>query len=185
LLGEHQLINATVVVATMEKLRQRGINIPEVSVHEGLRQVRWPGRLEILGRNPLVVVDCAHNADSAAKLKASIKKLFAYRHLVLIFGASSDKDIEGMMRELFPLADQVIVTQARHPRAMDSAALKEKALLLGREVRASDSVAGALSLALETADPQDLICATGSIFVVAEVQEAWAEKQGAEIPERD
>lgn len=185
LLGKHQLVNATVVIAAIEKLRRQGINIPEASVREGLRRVRWPGRLEILGRKPFVVVDCAHNADSAAKLKAALKELFTYRHLTLIFGASSDKDIEGMMRELFPLADQVIVTQARHPRAMESAALQESALLLGRKVRASDSVAGALNLALETADPQDLICATGSIFVVAEVQEAWAERQGSEMPERD
>lgn len=185
LLGRHQLINATVVVAAIAKLRRQGINIPEASIQEGLRRVRWPGRLEILGRNPFIVVDCAHNADSAAKLKATIKELFTYRHLVLIFGASSDKDIEGMMRELFPLADQVVVTQARHPRAMETDALQEKALLLGWEVRTSNSVAEALNLALEAAGPEDLICATGSIFVVAEVQEAWAEQQGAELPERD
>jgi len=185
LLGRHQLINATVVVAAMEKLRQQGINIPEASVREGLRQVRWPGRLEILGRRPFVVVDCAHNADSAEKLKAALEELFTYRHLFLIFGASADKDIEGMMRELFPLAHQVILTQARHPRAADAHVLQEKALVLEREAVVNNSVAGALSLALETAGPQDLICATGSIFVVAEVQEAWAERQGWEMLERD
>lgn len=185
LLGRHQLINATVVVAAIEKLRQRGINISEASVREGLRQVRWPGRLEILGRRPLVVADCAHNADSAGKLKAALEELFTYRHLILIFGASTDKDIEGMMGELFPLAHQVIVTQARHARATDSCVLHQKALTLRREVMVSDSVDGALSLALETAGPQDLICVTGSIFVVAEAREAWSKKQGSEMPERD
>lgn len=185
LLGRHQLINATVVVAAIEKLRQRGINISEASVREGLRQVRWPGRLEILGRRPLVVADCAHNADSAGKLKAALEELFTYRHLILIFGASTDKDIEGMMRELFPLAHQVIVTQARHARATDSCVLQQKALTLRWEVMVSDSVDGALSLALETAGPQDLICVTGSIFVVAEAREAWSKKQGSEMPERD
>lgn len=185
LLGRHQLINATVVVAAIEKLRQRGINISEASVREGLRQVRWPGRLEILGRRPLVVADCAHNADSAGKLKAALEELFTYRHLILIFGASTDKDIEGMMGELFPLAHQVIVTQARHARATDSCVLQQKALTLRREVMVSDSVDGALSLALETAGPQDLICVTGSIFVVAEAREARSKKQGSEMPERD
>jgi len=180
LLGRHQLINATVVVAAIEKLRQRGINISEASVREGLRQVRWPGRLEILGRRPLVVADCAHNADSAGKLKAALEELFTYGHLILIFGASTDKDIEGMMGELFPLAHQVIVTQARHARATDSCVLQQKALTLRREVMVSDSVDGALSLALETAGPQDLICVTGSIFVVAEAREAWSKKQGSE-----
>jgi len=185
LLGRHQLINATVVVAAIEKLRQRGINISEASVREGLRQVRWPGRLEILGRRPLVVADCAHNADSAGKLKAALEELFTYGHLILIFGASTDKDIEGMMGELFPLAHQVIVTQARHARATDSCVLQQKALTLRREVIVSDSVDGALSLALEKAGLQDLICVTGSIFVVAEAREAWSKKQGSEMPERD
>ena len=174
LLGRHQLDNATVVVAAIEKLRQRGVNVPEASVGEGLRRVRWPGRLEILGQRPFVVVDCAHNADSAGKLKTALEEVFAYRRLILIFGASADKDIEGMMRELFPLAHQVIVTQARHPRAADSGALREKALPVGREVVVSDSVAEALSLALETAGPHDLICVTGSVFVVAEARAAWA-----------
>jgi dihydrofolate synthase/folylpolyglutamate synthase len=185
LLGRHQLVNAAVVVAAIEKLRQRGVNVPEASVGEGLRRVRWPGRLEILGRGPFVVVDCAHNADSAGKLKAALEELFAYRRLILIFGASVDKDIEGMMRELFPLAQQVIITQARHPRAADPGVLREKALALRPGVMVSDSVAEALGLALGVASPQDLICATGSVFVVAEAREAWAEKQGAEMPERD
>ncbi len=197
LLGRHQVVNATVAVAAMEKLRQRGVNVPEVSIREGLRQVCWPGRLEILGREPFVVVDCAHNADSAGKLKAALEELFVYRHLILIFGASADKDIEGMMRELFPLAQQVIITQARHPRAADPGVLREKAWRrtsralmpedfgeplvlwprdkgLSRAVMVSDSVDGALSLALEKAGPQDLICVTGSVFVVAEAREAWA-----------
>ncbi len=185
LLGRHQLDNATVAVAAMEKLRQRGVNVPEASVGEGLRRVRWPGRLEILGRRPFVVVDCAHNADSAGKLKAALEEVFAYRRLILIFGASADKDIEGMMRELFPLAQQVIITQAKHPRAVDTGVLREKALALRPGVMVSDSVAEALGLALGVASPQDLICATGSVFVVAEVRETWAEKQGAEMPERD
>ena len=185
LLGRHQVVNAAVAVAAIEKLRQRGVNIPEASVREGLRRVRWPGRLEILGQRPFVVVDCAHNADSAGKLKAALAELFTHRRLILIFGASADKDIEGMMRELFPLAHQVIVTQASHPRAADVGVLREKARALRPRVMVSDSVAEALGLALGVASPQDLICATGSIFVVAEVREAWAEKQGSEMPLRD
>jgi dihydrofolate synthase/folylpolyglutamate synthase len=185
LLGRHQLDNATIVVAAMEKLRQQGISVSEASVREGLRRVRWPGRLEILGRRPCVVVDCAHNADSAGKLKAALEELFTYRRLILIFGASSDKDIEGMMRELFPLAHQIIIAQAQHPRAADAGALRERCLAFEREVVVSGSVAEALSLALKTAGPQDLICATGSVFVVAEAREAWAEMQGWEMPERD
>jgi dihydrofolate synthase/folylpolyglutamate synthase len=187
LLGRHQLDNAAVAIAVMEKLRQRGVSVPETSIREGLRQVRWPGRLEILGQRPFLVVDCAHNADSARKLKAALEELFTYRRLILIFGASSDKDIEGMMRELVPLADHIIDTQARHPRAAEAGALRKRALALkpGEAHMVSGSVAEALRLALGVASPHDLICATGSVFVVAEAREAWAELQGLEMPERD
>jgi dihydrofolate synthase/folylpolyglutamate synthase len=112
-------------------------------------------------------------------LKSALQELFTYRHLILIFGASSDKDIEGMMRELFPMAHQVIVAQSRHPRAADVRALQAEALALGREAVAAHSLAEALNLALESADSQDLICVTGSVFVVAEAREAWAGRGGS------
>ena len=185
LLGRHQLINATVVMAAVEMLRRQGVHIPEASVREGLRRVRWPGRLEVLGRRPFLIVDCAHNVDSAQKLAAALRELFAYRGLILVFGASADKDIRGMMRALLPLAREVILTRAHHPRAADPGALREEARSLGWEVAISEDVAGALSQALELADEDDLVCVTGSTFVVAEAREAWAELTGGAMPERD
>ena len=185
LLGRHQLINATLAVAAVEMLRQRGVHIPEASLREGLRRVRWPGRLEVLGRRPFLIVDCAHNADSAQKLAAALRELFAYRDLILVFGASADKDIRGMMRALLPLAREVILTRAHHPRAADPGELREEARSLGWEAAISEDVAGALSQALELADEDDLVCVTGSTFVVAEAREAWAELTGGAMPERD
>ncbi len=185
LLGRHQLINATLVVAAVEMLRRQGVHIPEASVREGLRRVRWPGRLEVLGRRPFLIVDCAHNADSAQKLAAALRELFAYRDLILVFGASADKDIRGMMRALLPLAREVILTRAHHPRAADPGELREEARSLGWEAAISEDVAGALSQALELAEENDLVCVTGSTFVVAEAREAWAELTGGAMPERD
>lgn len=185
LLGRHQLINATVAIAAAEKLRERGVALPESSIREGLRGVRWPGRLEILSRKPFLVVDCAHNVDSARKLRGALKELFdGHRNLTLVFGASVDKDIEGMMHELIPSAKKVIVIQARHPRAADPHRLEEMASDLGYEVTRGEDVSAALDLALEMAGPQDLICATGSTFVVAEAREAWFERTGGML-ERD
>jgi len=185
LLGRHQLINATVVLAAVEKLRGQGVEIPEASTKEGLRRVRWPGRLEVLARRPLLVVDCAHNVDSVHKLRVALEDLFDYENLNLVFGASADKDIGGMMRELFPMAKKVIVTQAHHARAADPSKLEEIALALGYEAACSDGVDAALSAALEMAGPHDLICVTGSTFVVAEAREAWFERGGGQMPERD
>jgi dihydrofolate synthase/folylpolyglutamate synthase len=147
--------------------------------------VRWPGRLEVLSRAPVLVVDGAHNADSAHKLAVALRSYFQYEHLFLIFGASLEKDIDGMLRELLPLVHQVIITQAHHPRATDVQSLGEVLLALGCEPLSSHNVPEALDCALGLAQERDLICATGSLFVVAEVQEAWARRQGLEMMEHD
>lgn len=184
LLGEHQLDNATTAVAVAELLPALGVHIPEEAIVQGLRQVRWPGRLEILNRAPFLVVDGAHNADSAHKLAMALRKHFRYERLFLIFGASLEKDIDGMLQELLPLVHRAIITQARHPRATGVQSLREMFLARGCEPLSSSSVAEALDCALGLAQGQDLICATGSLFVVAEVREAWARRQGIEA-ERD
>jgi dihydrofolate synthase/folylpolyglutamate synthase len=185
LLGEHQLANATTAVAVAELLPGLGVHISEEAIAQGLRQVRWPGRLEVLSRAPFLVVDGAHNADSAHKLAAALRKYFQYERLFLIFGASLEKDVDGMLRELLPLAHRVIVTQAQHPRATAVQPLREELLARGYEPLSSNSVAEALDCALRLAQERDLICATGSLFVVAGVREAWARRQGVELTERD
>jgi len=184
LLGEHQLANATTAVAVAELLPGLGVHVTEEAIAQGLRQVRWPGRLEVLSRAPFLVVDGAHNADSAHKLAVALRKYFQYERLFLIFGASLEKDMDGMLRELLPLVHRVIVTQAQHPRATALQPLREELLARGYEPLSSNSVTEALDCAVRLAQERDLICATGSLFVVAEVREAWARRQGVEL-ERD
>ncbi|MBM4465264.1 MAG: bifunctional folylpolyglutamate synthase/dihydrofolate synthase, partial [Chloroflexi bacterium] len=185
LLGRHQLDNATIVVAAMEKLRQRGVNIPEASVREGLQRVRWPGRLEILGRGPWVVVDGAHNGDSAKKLVAAIKELFPYRKLVLVFGALMGHSVPDMLDALLPAADEVVLTRADRIRAVVTSDLLHEVHLRHRQAETTATVAEALERAQALASPGDLICATGSLSIVTEAREAWARRQGSEMPERD
>jgi dihydrofolate synthase/folylpolyglutamate synthase len=185
LLGEHQLVNATTAVAVADLLPGLSVHISEEAIAQGLRQVRWPGRLEVLSPAPFLVVDGAHNADSAHKLAVALRKYFQYERLILIFGASLEKDVDGMLRELLPLAHQVIITQAQHPRATKTQSLREALLAQGCEPFSSSNVAEALDCALRLAQERDLICATGSLFVVAEVQEAWARRRGVELAEHD
>jgi dihydrofolate synthase/folylpolyglutamate synthase len=185
LIGKHQLINATVAIASVHQLHRYGIAIPKRSIEEGLRLVRWPGRLEILGREPFVVLDCAHNPDSARKLAEALRDYFSYERLLLVFGASADKDIAGMLKALLPLAERIFFTKAKHPRAADPHSLVREALAQGREAFEIQGVAEALCFALEEANLRDLVCVTGSIFVVAEAKEAWLERKGDEMPERD
>ena len=171
LLGEHQLENAATAVAVMEVLAERGAKVSSESVATGLAQVHWPGRLQILQREPWVIVDGAHNADSARRLVKALKQYFAFDRTVLIFGASSDKNIAGMVAELASLPNAVIVTHSRHPRAIAPDKLVSEFAKVGIIPEVVENVAVAVELALAKAKPTDLICATGSLFIVAEVME--------------
>ncbi len=180
LLGAHQIVNATTAVAAIDALRWNGIEIAPEHICEGLASVRWPGRLEVMSRDPLVVVDGAHNADSARKLIAALRECFSFRRLILVLGTSMDKDIAGIVRETAPHADMVIITKSLHPRAATLVTLqaevsKHKARAdrtpALRAIATADDVAAALRLARAEAAPDDLICVTGSLFVVAQARE--------------
>ena len=166
LLGGHQLENASTAVAALEAL---GIGADDIA--RGLAQVRWPGRLEILRHEPLFLVDGAHNADSARRLKEAIEEYLSFDRLILIAGASSDKDIAGIVGELAPLSSLIIATRSRHPRALAPALLLEELERQGAKGEMAESVSSAVERALAIAKPGDLICATGSLFVAAEARE--------------
>ncbi|MFB0545306.1 MAG: folylpolyglutamate synthase/dihydrofolate synthase family protein [Anaerolineae bacterium] len=185
LLGRHQLVNTTTAIAITDLLGSMGFEISENAISQGLRDVRWPGRLEILSRKPFLIADSTHNADSASKLVAALKEYFPYQHLILVFGASSDKDIDGMFRELLPHAQHVIITRSDHPRAADPRQLGRKAREHGCLPIVCDDLAVALEQALDLAGRDDLICATGSIFIVAGVREVWAGRTNAPLPDGD
>jgi dihydrofolate synthase/folylpolyglutamate synthase len=166
LLGAHQLENAATAVATLETL-----GLSKISIEKGLANTRWPGRLQVLGRRPLLVVDGAHNRDSARKLKDALRQYFQFDNLVFIIGTSADKDVSGIVSELAPMADRVIVTRSRHPRATRPEVLASEFARLGREAEVVGNVAEAVAEARRKAGGKDLICATGSLFLVAEVIE--------------
>ena len=171
LLGQHQLVNAATAVAALEVLAGKCFNIPPSSIIEGLAQVSWPGRFQILSRHPLVVVDGAHNPDSALRLKQSLEQYFNFDRAILVIGASSDKDIAGIVSELFPLFDKVIVTRSHHPRAMAPVPIVAEFARHGVKTQVVETVPEALSLALSLAGNRDLICVAGSLFVVGEAIE--------------
>jgi len=166
LLGEHQIENAAVAVAVLELL---GVDARAIAA--GLRNVQWPGRLEILQREPLIVADGAHNVDSANRLVQSLKGYFKYERLILIIGMSSDKDIAGIVDTLAPACDEVIVTCSRHPRSVDTSILAEQFARHGLAAKQCASTAAAVKQAMQIAKKGDLICATGSLFIVAEAIE--------------
>jgi dihydrofolate synthase/folylpolyglutamate synthase len=166
LLGAHQLDNAATAVAALEAL-----GLPPPIIEKGLANTRWPGRLQVLGRRPLLIIDGAHNRDSAKKLKESLRDYFQFDRLILIIGTSADKDLSGIVGELAPVADEVLVTRSRHPRATRPEVLVEEFARLGRKAEVVDNVAEAVAEAKKRAGRRDLICVTGSLFLIAEVIE--------------
>jgi dihydrofolate synthase/folylpolyglutamate synthase len=211
LLGRHQVNNAVAAVAALELLMHRGVSLDVLYVRDGLANVRWPGRFEILQADPLLVVDCAHNRDSAAKLAVALDEWFPDRRWTFILGASSDKDVTGIVRELAGLAQRILATQSRHTRAMSAQRVAEIALqtctevgVPSVEVIAANGVALALDMALNWGDSlRDLesaisaraphvegkdigpICVTGSVFTVAEAREVWAFYSGKNLSDVD
>jgi dihydrofolate synthase/folylpolyglutamate synthase len=169
LLGEFQLDNAAVAVACLEVLAASGAQITPATIAAGLAGVHWPGRLQVLRESPLFIVDGAHNADSARKLGQALGQYFDYDRAILIVGTSKDKDMAGIAAELAGLAGEVIVTRSANPRATSPDVLAAEFSKWGPRPEMTDGVAAAVDLALAKARPGDLICATGSLFVVAEV----------------
>ncbi|TKJ31042.1 MAG: bifunctional folylpolyglutamate synthase/dihydrofolate synthase [Chloroflexi bacterium B3_Chlor] len=184
LLGRYQVVNATTSIATIDQLVRQGTSVSLEQVTEGLRRAKWPGRLEILGREPLLVMDGAHNVDSVQRLMRALREYLNFDDLIVIAGFSLDKDIPSMMRELASHAREVIVTQAEHPRAGDPQVIVDRVGPSRTRLTAVTDAASALWRALELAGKKDLVCVTGSLFVVAEARAAWLEAKGEEF-ERD
>ncbi len=172
LLGEHQIENAATALAVLRVLDRLGFSISNESLHRGFGSVRWPGRMEVLRRDPLVVADGAHNPYSAGKLREAVRQYLSFRRLTYVVGVSTDKDIPGIIRELSPGADLVVATRSRHPRAVEASVLAQGFRAAGAKAVAVDGVRSALAHALGQSQAADLVVATGSLFVAAEAREA-------------
>lgn len=185
--GEHQALNAVVALAALEAVRWAGLPVSQEHARAGFSQVDWPGRLEVVEHEPLMVLDAAHNAASARRLVAALNDLFPKRPLALIFGASADKDIDGMFEALLPTVDFLIVAQAVHPRALNPDELAAKARQSGFAGRIDKipSAADALAQATLLTGPVGLICVTGSLFIVGEMREVCGLPAGHVPARRD
>jgi dihydrofolate synthase/folylpolyglutamate synthase len=169
LAGDYQLENAAVAVAAVESLSEKGVPVSRQAIEMGLREVEWPGRLQVLGESPFLVVDGAHNGYSMQKLVEAIKRSFTYSRCFVIFGTSSDKDIQGMVRELKELGCSVTITRSSHPRAASLDVLREHFSRNGMKTDEAQKVQDALGQIMSKAEKSDLILVTGSLFIVADM----------------
>lgn len=178
LLGPHQIVNASTAVGIIEALKLQNIIVSEEAVRNGIRDAKWPGRLEVIGRRPFVLLDGAHNKVSTRILVEAVKKIFEYKRLILVLGVSKDKDVKGMLGELLPESGAVILTKSKVlSRALDPAKIRESILNMKHDVKdiiLTHNTEEALSRALSMARPEDLVLITGSLFIIGEVKEHYA-----------
>lgn len=171
MLGYHQLQNAATATAAAEAIRARGHTITEQAIVDGIAHTRVPGRLEVMGQKPLIVADGAHNEESAEALARALKEYFSWRRCFLVIGCTRDKDVRAMGFKLARYAELIVCTQFRNPRSMDPYQMIQEIGFLGPPAVAEESVPDAIDTALAHAEEDDLVCITGSLYVVAEARE--------------
>ena len=174
--GEHQALNCGLALAILDRLSERGFSCPETRVTEGLATVELPARLEVVWKQPRVVVDGAHNTDSVRALIKSLGAYVPYDSLVVIFGCAADKDFPGMLKELALGADKVIFTRAGGGSAGASRAADPRDLakrfveLTGKMAQVAPTLADALQQAQRAVNRDDLVCITGSFYLAGEAR---------------
>jgi dihydrofolate synthase/folylpolyglutamate synthase len=173
LLGFHQVENAAIAYTA---LKTSGIELSDEAIQTGFAQVKWPARFEVLRRHPPVVIDSAHNRDSAKRLRETLDEYFPEKPVILIFCALEDKDINGILEELKPRLESVVATQADHPRAPSAEWLAEQVKKVGIPVEAVTPVDVALERALELAGNQKTVLSAGSVAFAGEVSSVWRKR---------
>ncbi len=173
LLGEYQVVNGATAVAVAEALVGRGFKLSRRAIIEGIRDTTWPGRLEVVQKNPLVLLDGAKDAEAAKSLRRSLS-VIPRRRLIAVIAISGDKDIPTMVREICGAAYYVIATIHRvKSRTADPSVIVAEATKLGKPSETQPNVASAIRRALEMAEPEDAILIAGSVFLVGEARELW------------
>ncbi|MDC0035557.1 Mur ligase family protein [Chloroflexi bacterium] len=174
LIGKHQMENALTAICTIETLEELGHQIDKDCVESGMANLSWPGRFEVLkSSDPIVIVDGAHNPDSMDKLANTVKDTVNSSRIIVVFGSIGGHDITEMLESLKPLNPILIPVSSRHPKSVSCEVVKKASLGCGIDtIGRYDTVSQGLDYALSIASEKDLVLATGSLSVVAEVSEA-------------
>ncbi len=169
LAGRHQSSNAGLAVAACTSLADTSVT--EQTIRAGLKSAGWPGRLEICGTSPTLILDCAHNLDSFNKLAVSLSELFPHTRKIWVFGIMKDKPLEEITTIISDLADHIVVTQPENDRSAPPELIRKAFADFSKPIDLVDKIPLALDRAYQVANPDDLIVVTGSLFTVAEAKQ--------------
>ncbi|MFC1826298.1 bifunctional folylpolyglutamate synthase/dihydrofolate synthase [Thermodesulfobacteriota bacterium] len=172
LIGRHQVDNAAIVLAACEVLNKSHADLSLSKIRKGLVQNIWPGRLEIVSKSPLVILDGAHNFIAARNLAKFLSENLANQNITLVIGILDDKPYASMLQSLLPLCNRVIITAPKNDRALPPATLCAIAKQTVPDTTIIPDVENAVKHAIETASRNDVVCIAGSLYVVGEAKEA-------------
>ncbi|WP_018247871.1 bifunctional folylpolyglutamate synthase/dihydrofolate synthase [Orenia marismortui] len=168
LLGEHQIINTATAIEVIEVLKQK-YPLTQENIKKGISKVSWPGRVEVIALKPMVILDGAHNVAGAKSLIKVLEKL-NYNNLIIILSILGDKDVDGIVREIVPKADKIILTKNNNYRVMEIDQLKSKVEKYNNNILVKGELKSALEYSLKEADYEDLILISGSLYTVSEAR---------------
>ena len=170
LLGRHQLYNAAVALDTVWAMAARGWKIDDQAVTLGLQEAVWPARMELARRDPDVLLDGGHNPQCMSALHAALEELYPDRKIIFLTGVLGDKDYQGMVGEMLPLAKCFVTITPDSPRALSAGELADYLETRGARAIPCQTTAQGLERALALAGPEDVVCACGSLYMIGEVR---------------
>lgn len=178
LIGPHQTHNGALVLRAVELLRERGWRIEDFAVREGLSQVRWPARMELLQEKPVILLDGGHNPQGTQAAAATLKELFPGKRIRFLMGVMADKDVDTMVESLLPLAERFYTVTPHNPRSMTAEALAEKLRALGVPATAYEPLEKGIETFVQEAGEEDILCAIGSLYLAGDVRAQIKKWQG-------
>lgn len=175
LIGTYQPYNAAVAVTAVERLIARGYNISAQNIVEGLRDVYWPGRFEVLRRDPVFILDGAHNPHGIEATAKSLMSYFGENSITFVIGVMADKDVKNMMKFIAPLAKRFVTVKPNYYRAMDENVLAGILRQYGKPVIPSETMLGGVKYAIDVEGKKGVVCALGSLYFSGDIRNAVAE----------
>ena len=176
LLGEHQCENTPIVIEVIECLRAKGYRISDEALRNGIFNTRWPGRFQVISKNPAIILDGAHNPHGISALQNNLRTYLPGKKFVFIVGILRDKNYVEMLRKMLPFADSIITISPPNPRALPAEEMAEKLVEIGfdKQLEVAASIPEAVDLAVEISGYKKPICAFGSLYSIGALTEAFS-----------
>jgi len=177
--GEHQAQNASVAIETAYIIMDKGFDkITHETIKKGLFEAKWPGRLEVINKKPLFIIDGAHNSEGAMKLYQNLNKYFYQKKIIFIVGVLKDKDYKAIIEPVLSIAREFIIVEPKSDRALPANELGKFVSRYCKDVTISDTIDNAVKHSLEKASEDSIICAFGSLYYIGEVRRLLMDNGG-------